>query len=96
MAGVSAGSMEIILSKRIARVASVGEDQSDAVAVMKEADIDISGRVPRVFPICRMEFDYVVTMGCGDVCRFIPRRNMSSGIWKIQRGNRSISSGYPG
>lgn len=52
-----------------------GKINPDAVAVMKEADIDISGQSSNGFsdlPV--MEFDYVVTMGCGDVCPFYPEK----------------------
>lgn len=44
-----------------------------AIEVMKEIGIDISGHKAKGFadlPI--KKFDYVITMGCGDVCPFFP------------------------
>jgi arsenate reductase (thioredoxin) len=44
-----------------------------AVAVMKEAGIDISGEQPKVLtPEAVEASDYVITMGCGDACPFYP------------------------
>jgi protein-tyrosine-phosphatase len=46
-----------------------------AVAVMKEAGIDISGEQPRALtPEAVEASDYVITMGCGDACPFYPGR----------------------
>jgi arsenate reductase (thioredoxin) len=46
-----------------------------AVAVMKEAGIDISGEQPKVLtPEAVEASDYVITMGCGDACPFYPGR----------------------
>ena len=44
-----------------------------AVEVMKEIGIDISGQKSKGFDAVKdMEFDYVVTMGCGDACPVYP------------------------
>jgi arsenate reductase (thioredoxin) len=44
-----------------------------AVAVMKEAGIDISGEQPKVLtPEAVKASDYVITMGCGDACPYYP------------------------
>jgi arsenate reductase (thioredoxin) len=50
-----------------------GKVNPDAVIVMKEENIDISGLRSKNFrdlPI--KDFDYIVTMGCEDVCPYIP------------------------
>ena len=46
-----------------------------AIEVMKEIGIDISQQYSKSFkePPYR-EFDYVITMGCGDVCPFVPAK----------------------
>ena len=44
-----------------------------AIEVMKEKGIDISSHYSKGFnEVPVKEFDYVVTMGCGDVCPFVP------------------------
>lgn len=44
-----------------------------AIEVMKEKGIDISNHQSKGFQdIPVKEFDYVVTMGCGDVCPYCP------------------------
>jgi arsenate reductase len=43
--------------------------------VMKEKGIDISGQKSKGFDDLReKDFDYVITMGCKDVCPFVPAR----------------------
>jgi arsenate reductase (thioredoxin) len=45
------------------------------VEAMREAGIDLSGRVPRPLTADLAEWaDVVVTMGCGDECPYIPGR----------------------
>ncbi len=47
----------------------------DAIKVMEELGINISSYKPKGFkdlPITT--FDYVITLGCGDVCPFIPAK----------------------
>ena len=54
-----------------------------AVKVMSEEGIDINAQLSKGFkdlPINK--FDYVVTLGCGDVCPFIPAHRHIS--WEIQ------------
>jgi arsenate reductase len=57
---------------------SAGSDPAEhvhpeVVEVMRELDIDISGRVPRKLGRADAEWaDVVVTMGCGDACPYIP------------------------
>ncbi len=45
----------------------------EVVAVMRELDIDLSGRRPQLLTRRLAEqADVVVTMGCGDACPYIP------------------------
>ena len=44
-----------------------------AVEVMREIGIDISGRKPKRLSIeMQLHADWAVTMGCGDVCPYVP------------------------
>jgi protein-tyrosine-phosphatase len=50
-----------------------GHVHPQVVDVMREADIDLSGRRPRRLTTQLAErADVVVTMGCGDTCPYIP------------------------
>lgn len=52
-----------------------GKINPDAVKVMEESGVDISSQGSKGFkdlPVTK--FDYVVTMGCQDVCPFVPAR----------------------
>ena len=52
-----------------------GKVNPDAVIVMKEVGIDISSHKSNgFFDLPYKEFDYVVTMGCQDVCPFYPAK----------------------
>lgn len=45
----------------------------EVVTVMRELDLDLSGRTPRVLTTELAEWaDLVVTMGCGDQCPYVP------------------------
>jgi arsenate reductase len=45
----------------------------EVVEVMRELDLDVSGRSPRALTIALAEqADVVVTMGCGDACPYVP------------------------
>lgn len=47
-----------------------------AVAAMAEEGIDISNEQPKVLTDSAVEAsDYVITMGCGDVCPFFPGKH---------------------
>ncbi len=60
-----------------------GKVNQTAVEVMKEAGIDISGQRSKGFAdVPAKDIDYVVTMGCGDVCPFIPAKKHID--WKIE------------
>lgn len=53
-----------------------------AVEVMKEKGIDISGHYSKsVEELPLKKFDYVVTMGCGDTCPFVPAKQRID--WQI-------------
>ena len=50
-----------------------GKVNPDAIKIMQEAGIDISGAESKGFQDLGVEkFDYVVTMGCKDICPFVP------------------------
>jgi len=54
----------------------------NAVKAMQEAGIDISRQTSKGFEaLPSLEFDYVVTMGCGDECPNIPANQRLD--WKI-------------
>jgi arsenate reductase len=47
-----------------------------AIKVMNEKGIDISGQKSKGFDdLKEKKFDYVITMGCGDVCPFVPAKH---------------------
>jgi arsenate reductase len=47
----------------------------DVVEVMREVGIDISGRKPKRLSVeVQLHADWAVTMGCGDVCPYVPTR----------------------
>ncbi len=54
-----------------------------AIAAMKEAGIDISGHQSKgLSEIPDFEYDYVITMGCGDSCPFVRAKNRLD--WQIE------------
>ena len=46
----------------------------NAVAVMKEAGIDLSSQYPKTLDDIPYELDFLITMGCGVVCPFMPNK----------------------
>lgn len=53
-----------------------GKINEKAIASMKELGYDLSKHVSKSVEDFRdAEFDYVITMGCGDACPFIPAKN---------------------
>jgi len=54
-----------------------------AIEVMKERGIDISSQKSKGFnDLPSKSFDYVITMGCGDVCPFVPAKERIE--WEIE------------
>jgi arsenate reductase len=52
-----------------------GKVDQTAIDVMKEKGIDISSQKSKGFnELPYKSFDYVITMGCGDVCPFVPAK----------------------
>jgi len=50
-----------------------GSVNAEAINVMKEVGIDISSQKSKGFNDLNIkEFDAVVTLGCGDICPFVP------------------------
>ena len=59
-----------------------GQVNPQAIKIMKEIDIDISQNKSKGFDsLGRISFDYVISMGCGDVCPFVPGKWRYD--WKI-------------
>ena len=59
------------------------EVNPNAIAAMKEAGIDISKNKPKSFSeVPKVKFDFVVKMGCKDVCPFFPAVREIE--WKIE------------
>jgi arsenate reductase (thioredoxin) len=60
------------------RAESAGSDPADqiwpgVVEAMREVGIELSGRRPRkLLPEMQLHADWAVTMGCGDVCPYVP------------------------
>lgn len=60
-----------------------------AVEVMREVGIDISGRKPKRLTIeMQLHADWAVTMGCGDVCPYVPTA-VDAGTSPIPPNDRS-------
>jgi len=54
-----------------------------AIKVMQEAGIDISQAQPKgCLGLGVKEFDYLITMGCSDICPFVPAREHID--WQIE------------
>jgi len=55
----------------------------DAIKVMREAGIDISGHKSKGFSqLPYNKFDYIVTMGCQDTCPYFPAKEKID--WQIE------------
>jgi arsenate reductase len=50
------------------------EINPNAVAVMKEKGIDLSGQYPKLLKDIPAELDILITMGCNVECPFVPRK----------------------
>ncbi|PIS30934.1 hypothetical protein COT42_02100 [Candidatus Saganbacteria bacterium CG08_land_8_20_14_0_20_45_16] len=62
---------------------SSGVINPDAIKVMKEIGIDISGQASKGFEqLPYNKFDLIVTMGCQDVCPFFPAKEKFD--WQIE------------
>jgi len=60
-----------------------GKVNEQAIEVMKEKGIDISNQKSKGFnDLPYKSFDYVITMGCGDVCPFVPAKERIE--WEIE------------
>lgn len=60
-----------------------GKVDQTAIEVMKEKGIDISSQSSKGFKeLPYKDFDYVITMGCGDVCPFVPAKTRIE--WEIE------------
>ncbi len=62
------------------------------IEVMRELDIDLSGRKPKRLSVeMQLHADWAVTMGCGDVCPYVPPPS-TTGIFPIPPAARSMRS----
>jgi len=60
-----------------------GKVNPDAVKIMREVGIDISTAKSKGFnDLPAKEFDYVVTMGCKDICPLVPAKEHID--WRIE------------
>jgi arsenate reductase len=50
------------------------EVNQNAIEVMKEIGIDISGHKPKLLDDIPCKIDVLITMGCGVVCPFVPNK----------------------
>lgn len=51
------------------------EINPNALAVMKEAGVDISSQYPKLLDDIPYKIDILIKMGCGVVCPFLPNRH---------------------
>lgn len=59
------------------------EVNPDAIKVMQEAGVDISAAKPKGFKdLKEIKFDYAVSMGCKDICPFVPAKKHI--YWQIE------------
>ncbi len=76
-----------ILGKGIIEAYSAGSSPAgqinpNAVEVMKEVGIDISGQFSKGFSQLPVKnFDFVITLGCKDICPFVPAKEYIA--WNI-------------
>lgn len=74
---MAAGYLRHLAGDRV-EVLSAGSAPADqvnpaAIAAMREEGIDLSAQVPKILTDDAVqESDVVITMGCGDTCRFYP------------------------
>ncbi|MFA7294969.1 MAG: arsenate reductase ArsC [Candidatus Omnitrophota bacterium] len=60
-----------------------GKVNPDAIKVMREIGIDISAVKSKGFnDLTVKDFDYVITMGCKDICPFVPAKEHID--WEIE------------
>ena len=83
---MAAGFMNSLGAGRV-EVLSAGSSPKDsinpiAVQAMQEVGIDISNNVPKVLTAeAVQESDAVITMGCGDTCKFYPGKRYED--WQL-------------
>jgi arsenate reductase len=83
---MAAGWLRHLAGDRV-EVRSAGSEPADqinpaAVAAMREAGIDITGRTPvRLEYETARESDVIITMGCGDACPVFPGKRYED--WKL-------------
>lgn len=84
---MAAGYLKHLAGDRV-QILSAGSIPADAinptaVAAMLEEGIDISGEQPKLLTDETVELsDVVITMGCGDACKFYPGKRYED--WKLE------------
>ena len=84
---MAAGYLKHLAGDRV-QILSAGSIPADAinptaVAAMLEEGIDISGAQPKLLTDETVELsDVVITMGCGDACKFYPGKRYED--WKLE------------
>ncbi len=53
-----------------------------AIEVMKEAGVDVSDQYPKLLQDIPRELDYLITMGCGVECPYVPAKTVED--WGIE------------
>ncbi len=52
-----------------------GKVNETGISIMKEKGIDLGSHVSKgLMDLPKVQWDYVITMGCGDACPFVPAR----------------------
>ena len=63
------------LPRRVGRLPAGAQVWPEVVQVMREVGIDLAGNKPKRLSVeMQLHADWAVTMGCGDVCPYVPTR----------------------
>ena len=64
-----------------------------AIQFMKEKDIDLTVQLSKgLDDLPKLKWDYIVTMGCGDACPFLPARHRVD--WDLQDPKHLDDAGF--
>ena len=59
--------------RRVSRLGPARQLWPEVIDVMRELDLDLSGHKPKKLTVeMQLHADWAVTMGCGDVCPYVP------------------------
>jgi arsenate reductase len=85
---MAAAWFNILADPERARAISAGTDpgsrvHDEVVQVMREASLDVSGKIPqKLTDLLARQAQVLVTMGCGDECPFVPGARVED--WPLQ------------